>query len=121
MVRRVTNTTEGDGEMKLDRNINKNGRGKYALVLMRNVAAIEDAGEPTNRMEITPVDLAKPVIDLGNTEDTDFFVIRLKDKFAEPALRAYAKAAMAEDPEYGVEVMELAAKAALHPNKRMPD
>jgi len=106
--------------MKLDRNINPDGKGKYALVLMRNVT--ETGVNPaSNSTVIIPKDWQQPVIDFGNTEDTDFFVIRLKDKFAEPALRAYAKAAMADDPEYAIEVMELAAKAALHPNKRIPD
>ncbi len=85
--------------MKLDRNINPDGRGKYALIKLREL-----------------------YIDHGDTPDTEFFVIRLKDKYAEAALRAYADAAIIDgESEWGLEVGALAAKAAAHPNKRKPD
>ncbi len=59
--------------MKLDRNINPNGKGKYALINLR-----------TNQVQ------------WGTEPNGQFFVIKYKDKFAEPALRAYAAACMAE-------------------------
>jgi hypothetical protein len=61
------------------------------------------------------------ILDRGGTAETDFFVIRLKDKFAAPALAAYAMAAYAEDQEYGMEILNLAKRAAEYPAKRMPD
>lgn len=53
--------------MKLDRNINHDGRGKYALINLR-----------TNKVEWG--------------EEGQFFVLKYKDIFAEAALRAYARA-----------------------------
>lgn len=53
--------------MKLDRNIRPDGTGKYALLNLRR-----------NRIE------------WGNVgHDDEFFVIKLKDKFAQAALRGY--------------------------------
>jgi hypothetical protein len=87
--------------MKLDRNINPDGKGKYALIKLRE----------------------KPfVVDFGDTPDSDFFVIRLKDKYAAPALLAYSLAAREDgDIEWADEVFRLAEKAANHPGKRKPD
>lgn len=56
--------------MRLDRNINPDGRGKYALINLR-----------TNKVEWG-----------GPTAEEQFFVLKLKDEFAAPALRAYAEA-----------------------------
>lgn len=102
--------------MKLDRNIPDLGRGKYALIKLRVPNAVMDS-------EIHPhhqlVDLN--ALDYGDTADSDFFVIRLKDKYAAPALAAYAMAAYQDDPEYGLEMLNLAKLAAEHPSKRIPD
>lgn len=102
--------------MKLDRNINPNGRGKYALLLQRRLA---------NASYQTQCDVnmlrSAGLLDFGATPDTEFFVIRLKDKYAAPALAAYAMAAYRDDLEYSMEVMALAVKAAEHPNQRKPD
>lgn len=84
--------------MKLDRNVNSNGRGKYAIINLR-----------TN------------LVEWGDTPDQEFFVIKLKDKYAEAALMAYANAANADDSEYAHEVRELALRAKEHPLKRRPD
>ncbi len=101
--------------MKLDRNINPNGRGKYALILLREaqIRTLTPAGGPFV--------IDQEHVDFGDTEDTDFFVIRLKDKYAAKALKAYAEAAEADDPEYADEVNALAQKASEHPRRRMPD
>lgn len=55
--------------MKLDRNVNQDGRGKYALINLR-----------TNKVE------------WGGDGGDQFFVLKYKDIFAAPALQAYAKA-----------------------------
>jgi glutamine synthetase len=104
--------------MKLDRNIKANeGRGKYALVLLRDIAA-EDDGKPFGGI---PKDLEQAlrtleqykVIDYGFTgTDREFFLIRLKDKYAAAALHAYASAAQADgEEEYSREITDMADRA----------
>lgn len=103
--------------MKLDRNVNPDGRGKYALLKLRRqakpftvelqdcAAKLRDAG----------------LLDFGDTAEDEFFVIRLKDKYAAAALDAYATAAFNDDPEYAREIAVLANKADNHPLKKKPD
>ena len=75
--------------MKLDRNENTSGRGKYALLNLR-----------------------KDTIEWGCTgEQDEFFVIKLKDKHARTALLAYSKSIETEDEEFSIEVAQLAARA----------
>jgi hypothetical protein len=102
--------------MKLDRNINPDGTGKYALVLMREFFKLSSA----EKQALYLLASAK-VIDHGDTPNSEFFVIRLKDRYAAPALAAYALAASEDDPEYGSEIMELAKRAVKHPSKKKPD
>jgi hypothetical protein len=104
--------------MKLDRSITTPRRGKYALIKLRvDQPVFHSESTPDHRdMRINP-----KAVDFGDTPDTDFFVIRLKDKYAEAALRAYAKAIGDDDPEYAYEIVKLARIAADHPGKKMPD
>lgn len=67
------------------------------------------------------MDVPVASVDFGNTPDTEFFVIRLKDKHAATALAAYATSAYQGDIEYAHEVMELASRAFHNPNKKQPD
>ncbi len=102
--------------MKLDRNINPDGRGKYALVKLRQLNT-----HTNNKAYNAVADLtSEGMIDFGNTPDTEFFVIRLKDKFAGPALHAYAEAAKHEDPEWSGQVRALAFAADQLPVKQRP-
>lgn len=101
--------------MKLDRNINKNGRGKYALIKLR------EATIRTEQPHGGALVIDQEYVDFGDTEDSDFFVIRLKDKYAGAALEAYGRAALEDDPEYSQEILSLAEKARNHPGKKMPD
>ena len=112
--------------MKLDRNLNLNGMGKYALLKLRQ---LEDYREQT------PFgDIAKPIadalqllqdrgiLDWGNTPETEFFVIRLKDKYARGALQNYADAARQDDPEYAGEIYDMAERSgAASPWCKRPD
>lgn len=95
--------------MKLDRNKNPDGRGKYALINLR-----------------------KSTVEWGDTANDDFFVIKLKDRFAAPALRAYAEAVETranevggheglELHEYAGEIFGLANQAENHPLKHTLD
>lgn len=104
--------------MKLDRNLNPDGRGKYALVLMREETTL---WKRIHNHGLDKVLVSTNAIDFGSNPDTEFFVIRLKDKFAAPALLAYSLAAReAGQTEWADEVFRLAEKAANHPNKKMP-
>lgn len=101
--------------MKLDRNITSPRRGKYALIKLRT-AEIKTYTQTDGWLAIKA-----DAVDFGESEETDFFVIRLKDKYAAPALAAYAMAAYRDDEEYALEVLNLAKAAAENPHQRQPD
>lgn len=87
--------------MKLDRNINPNGQGKYALFDLRKQAWVNDCG-------------------VG--QEHEFFVIMLKDENADSALSAYAASAFKTDAEFAKEVAELAVRAGPYsPFCKAPD
>lgn len=100
--------------MRLDRNIPGNdGRGKYALLLMRRLAEFDDQKafgglDPKIAAALKTLEDAG-LIDYGEEGSaSEFFVIRLKDRSADFALMAYAAAAGRVDKEYGRDVFELA-------------
>lgn len=65
---------------------------------------------------------ARFVIDDGPFERNEHFVIMLKDKYAQEALRAYALAAKKDDPEYAEQVWELMQRSGPdHPDCKTPD
>ena len=108
--------------MKLDRNVAGNkGRGKYALLLLRKL--------PDNRVDIAKaIELleSEGIIDWGDRQTPgEFFVIRLRDRFAGAALNAYAFNAIShggEFAEFGEEVRELADRAGIgSPFEKLPD
>jgi len=102
--------------MRLDRNENADGKGKYTLVLLRKI----ERGGAAYHMLMALSEMG--VIDWGERHsDSEFFLIRLKDKFAAPALHAYALAAQDEEPEFAKDVMAMAVRAEHHPNKKTPD
>lgn len=76
--------------MKLDRNLTPDGRGKYRLWNERNQAWDDDCAPH------------------GPDE---FFVIKLKDRHAAIALRAYAASVADFDPEFAAEISDLADRA----------
>ena len=85
--------------VKLDRNINRDGKGKYALINLR-----------TNKVE------------WGIEPEEEFFVIKLKDENACVALDAYSDSALKNgDAEFAFEVKMLASRARHHPLKKKPD
>jgi len=86
--------------VKLDRNVNTTGLGKYALINLRtNSVEWGRAGEPD-----------------------EFFVIKLRDRHARAALLAYAESMSSADPEFADEVHNLADRASmLNPFCKEPD
>lgn len=108
--------------MKLDRNINGNGSGKYGLVNNRRLAQIrawdggdgEVADQQAVEDAINLLTRAK-VIEWGYSGTAEeFFVIKLKDRCAGDALAAYAATAALFDPEYSNEIVTLAERAGLN-------
>jgi len=117
--------------MKLDRNETENtdrwpGSGKYALILLRKV---DDCRQGT--FAALPEEIAKAfllleregLLDMGYAgSPSEFFVMRLKDKYAKAALEAYADAANVDDPEWAQEVQDLAQRSGPnHPHCKRPD
>lgn len=104
--------------MKLDRNITTPRRGKYALIKLREAEPnFSECGLGTEYVSVPA-----SAVDFGNTEDSDFFVIRLKDKYAERALTAYSVAARLDgEAEYADEIQALADLSRNHPSKKRPD
>ena len=117
--------------MKLDRNVNGNGSGKYGLVNNRRLAQIRawDGGDG----EILDQQAVEDAINLltrakviewgyhGTPEE--FFVVKLKDRYSRVALHAYADEAHRDgNAEYAEQVHELAARSGVHhPYCKRPD
>lgn len=87
--------------MKLDRNTNRGGRGKYALVNMRKMIPLIIKEEQHERVPLEELETIKAfdllvergIITLGNeTPGDQFFVMKYKDKFTHHALWSYANA-----------------------------
>jgi hypothetical protein len=118
--------------MKLDRNINKDGRGKYALVNIRELDGFAEDSVVRNCFDVLR---NSGVITLGNESPGDqFFVMKYKDVFTAPALAAYARAirdylrehdglnnvARGSLQEFMLEIMEEAKRASITGTK-IPD
>lgn len=91
--------------MRLDRNTNPSGKGKYAVINLRKIP-----GDPRNAQELAEAILANPeCVEFGIAGSPDeFWLLKLKDEHAEAALYAYAGHALPKDPEYAAEVAGLA-------------
>lgn len=105
--------------MKLDRNINANGRGKYALLKLRKLADTAYCDDPFQEIDPEVAEAIQTlekagILDWGNTVDSEFFLIRLKDRHAAAALHAYAGDAYHHDREYAIEVEEMANRSGQH-------
>lgn len=102
--------------MKLDRDINADGLGKYAVINLRKLREMCSSNpflhwspEVANALQ-TLDDIG--AIDWGKVGEKDeFFVMKLRDKYAGHALRQYAHAVSCDDPEYAHAVLELANRA----------
>lgn len=81
--------------MKLDRNTNADGRGKYALILMR--ALTDTQADAVLDTSTDTVCVGSNQIVRGTESEKDqFFVLKYSDVFAHHALHAYAMAVRAE-------------------------
>ena len=77
--------------MKLDRNVNKDGKGKYAVVRLREIEKGTEAYALLQRLH----ELGH--LDWGRVGDPDeFFVIKLRDKYSSAAIQGYSDAVMTD-------------------------
>lgn len=105
--------------MKMDRNINSDGLGKYALLNLRRLAA-HDTPEVRDALDV----LTKAgVIEWGVVgEEDEFFVMKLKDINAPGGLSGYADKADETDREWADEVRSMLARAGTNsPFCKVPD
>lgn len=80
--------------MILDRNINANGRGKYALILVRTLDGYRKENPVWDAIKLLE---KEGIIRWGNeSPDKRFFVLGYGDKFTEDALRGYGAAVIKE-------------------------
>lgn len=101
--------------MRLDRNTTEGGDGKYAIIKLRRVREIRVGSQVTAAV----LDEAlRTLHELGVLDDSpaesegEFFVMRLKDRYAGAALSAYAEAAdLMGDLELSEDVGDLARRA----------
>jgi hypothetical protein len=94
--------------MKLDRNLNPSGKGKYALINLRKLQ-----GDPRTSQGIAAAIVESPEsVEFGIVGAPDeFWLIKLKDKYAAAALQAYADAARVDDPEFSDQVQAMVERA----------
>jgi len=98
--------------MKLDRNIPENrkqGKGKYLLI---NCRKMDKAPAKTlvkmKEYYLIPVE----AVEGGAPGEIDeFFLIKLRDRHALPALEAYSESIKPIDPEFAEEISQLAARS----------
>lgn len=108
--------------MRLTRNTTPDGKCKYAIVRLDKLRKMPQKSLITESAAKALDELAAlGFLEYGQpgTEE-EFFVIKLKDRFAAKALFAYAKDA-GSDLEYSREVRALAVRAMEHPYSKRPD
>lgn len=105
--------------MKLDHSTESEWHGKYILINTRKLPDI------TNNVKglITLIEAAPSAVEVGlKGTSEEFFPIKLKDKHAAAALKAYADSIRFEDPEFASEVDELFLRAGPNsPYCKAPD
>ncbi len=105
--------------MKLDRNTDADGCGKYVVINTRKM----DTKPRTVDELIEQLKKHPEAVEFGAVGSEDeFFVIKLKDKYAASALTAYSLASATELPVFATEVSELALRAGRNnPFCKTPD
>lgn len=96
--------------MKLDRNVNGTGLGKYGLINNRRLQTLLADGSSGDLENAIQLLQGSGIIEWGavGTED-EFFVIKLRDESALPALASYAE--HTSDNDFSRDVFELAARS----------
>ena len=98
--------------MHLDRNTRNDGGGKYLVINLRKLGRLPNSPEEIAEAIYNNPDCIDAGQEVGGENES--FVIKLKDKFAQAALDAYANEAGKVDPEYATEIRKLAGRAGPH-------
>lgn len=107
----------GETRMKMDRNLNDDGTGKYLVVNLRKLDAQAGHAGTFERWSAGVQQALDTLESLGVLEwgapgsEDEFFLLKLKDRHAGAALTAYADSIEGTDPEFALEVRELATRA----------
>lgn len=111
--------------MKLDRNIPAGHGNKYGLIKNRELEKTRNANGyfPDKIADALLVLVDAGILDWGATPETEFFAIRLKDRYARVALHSYADEAHRDgNTEYAEQVHQLTARSGVHhPSCKRPD
>lgn len=96
---------------------------KYALIKMARVRELHAKGEGGPVFEALETLRVLGVLDLGYEPGSEFFVLRLKDQYADDALYRYSLSARYDgESDYALQIEELANHAGInHPNCKKPD
>lgn len=103
--------------MKMDRNINSDGTGKYVVINMRKLRDFRDANQQMRPdiIEALRVLSNAGAVEWGNVgSQSEFFLVKLKDRHSLPAIQAYADSIRMSDPEFADEVYEMTMRAGPH-------
>lgn len=114
--------------MKMDRDVNADGTGKYALVNMREIkriGGVKGHHNPDIAAALHTLEL-NGLIDYGQVgTESEFFVMKLKDKFSYRGLLGYMKGVELEpepDYEYAKAILDMAGRAGPYsPFCKLPD
>jgi hypothetical protein len=114
--------------MKMDRNQNTDGCGKYAVINVRKLNEVCGNAGTFDRWTPAVEQALKTLEEVGCLEwgrvgeEDEFFLVKLKDLFAPGALSGYAALADCVDPEWATEVRALQRRAgADSPFCKRPD
>lgn len=113
--------------MKLDRSIPENqGDGKYAILHLRRARVIRDGDNKEDKTALA--EAIETLESLGLIEwgevgsESEFFLIKLKDRSAAAAIRAYSRDASGYDRQWAQETNALADRAGPYsPFCKTPD
>lgn len=99
--------------MKLDRNLTESRIGKYALIRLDKLRSLFFDVDIVDNLTSPIAQISSKNIELGLVgEQDEFFVLKLKDKYAKVALEAYANAVRVDDPEYASQIDDLISRAS---------
>jgi hypothetical protein len=95
--------------MKLDRNENTGRIGKYALI---NLRKLYSPGVPLEAVGAIQLLADQGILEWGEVgTESEFFVMKLKDRHSQSALTEYGRSASNFDEEYAREICEMAQRA----------
>lgn len=98
--------------MKLDRNTD--GGSKYAAINMRRVHALNPEQTVAAQAAIAELEKLGVLVKSSVGSEDEFFLIKLKDRYAFPALAAYAQMASRFDTEYAEEIRQMSKRSGLN-------